>query len=84
MSACAADYLGAAGPTVDSLAFIFLAGGIVAASADDIPTHFALLFTAAFLLPASGFGSAYLVARIFRFDKIIARTVSIEVGMQNS
>lgn len=80
----AADYLGAAGPTVASLAFILLTGGIVAASADDIATHFVLLFVAAFLLHASGFGLGYLVARILRFDKIIARTVSIEVGMQNS
>jgi BASS family bile acid:Na+ symporter len=75
--------LGACGPTVATVAFILVGGGIVAASADAIAAHFGLLLLATLLLHALGFGLGYVVTRFFRFDTITARTISIEVGMQN-
>ncbi len=78
-----ADRIGACGPTVAVLAFTFVTGGIVAASADAIAANFGRLALAAFLLHVFGFGVGYLITKLFRFDETIARTVSIEVGMQN-
>jgi len=78
-----ADRIGACGPTIAVLAFILVSGGIVAASADAIAKHFGDLAIAAFVLHVFGFGLGYAVTRLFRFDETIARTVSIEVGMQN-
>ena len=42
------------------------------------------LLGAVLLLHAIGFGVGYLWARLFGYDVTIARTISIEVGMQNS
>jgi BASS family bile acid:Na+ symporter len=78
-----ADRIGACGPTVAVIAFTCVTGGIVAASADAIAANFGRLALAAFLLHVFGFGLGYLVTKLFRFDETIARTVSIEVGMQN-
>lgn len=78
-----ADRIGACGPTVAVLAFTFVTGGIVAASADAIAANFGRLALAAFLLHVFGFGVGYLITRLCRFNETIARTVSIEVGMQN-
>jgi BASS family bile acid:Na+ symporter len=33
---------------------------------------------------ATGFGVGYLFARLFGYDRTVSRTISIEVGMQNS
>lgn len=78
-----ADRIGACGPTVAVLAFTFVTGGIVAASAEAIAANFGRLALAAFLLHVFGFGVGYFITKLFRFDETIARTVSIEVGMQN-
>ena len=78
-----AERLGACGPTVASIAFILVTAGIVAASADAIAANFGLLLLATVLLHTFGFGLGYAVTRLFRFDATIARTISIEVGMQN-
>ena len=78
-----ADRLGACGPSVATLAFILVTAGIVAASADAIAANFGLLILATLLLHTFGFGLGFGITRLFRFDKTIARTISIEVGMQN-
>jgi BASS family bile acid:Na+ symporter len=78
-----ADRIGACGPTIAVLAFTLVSGGIVAASAEAIAAHFGRLAAAAFLLHVFGFGLGYLVAKLFRCEETVARTVSIEVGMQN-
>jgi BASS family bile acid:Na+ symporter len=78
-----ADGIGGFGPVVASLAFILVTAGIVAASADAIAANFGLLLLAALLLHVFGFGVGYAVAKLCGFDATIARTVSIEVGMQN-
>lgn len=42
------------------------------------------LLLAVFLLHAGGFGLGYLFARLLGYDVLVRRTISIEVGMQNS
>ncbi|WP_395749079.1 bile acid:sodium symporter family protein [Prosthecobacter sp.] len=78
-----ADQIGACGPTIAVLAFTCVSGGIVAASADAIATHFGRLALAAFALHVLGFGVGYALSKLLRYSESIARTVSIEVGMQN-
>jgi bile acid:Na+ symporter, BASS family len=78
-----ADRIGACGPTMAVLAFTFVTGGIVAASAHEIGANFGRLVLAATLLHVIGFTAGYLVTKILRYPESIARTVSIEVGMQN-
>jgi BASS family bile acid:Na+ symporter len=78
-----ADRIGACGPTVAVLAFTLVTGGIVAASAKEIAANFGKLALAALLLHLLGFALGYAVTRLFRYPESIARTVSIEVGMQN-
>lgn len=78
-----ADRMGACGPTVAVLAFTLVSGGIVAASAEAIASHFGRLALAAFALHVLGFGVGYAVSKVLRYPESVARTVSIEVGMQN-
>ena len=78
-----ADRIGACGPTVAVLAFTLVTGGIVAASAESIAANFGVLVLAATMLHLLGFGVGYGVTKFFRFPESVARTVSIEVGMQN-
>ncbi len=78
-----ADRIGACGPTVAVLAFTLVTGGIVAASAEAIEANFGKLALAATLLHLFGFSLGYAITKLFRYPDSIARTVSIEVGMQN-
>lgn len=72
-----------AGPVLAVIAIIFIAGSIVAQSADTIASHALKLFAATSLLHLFGFMIGYVLVRLFKYDSIIARTASIEVGMQN-
>jgi BASS family bile acid:Na+ symporter len=65
------------------VAFTLVSGGIVAASAASIAEHFGVLALAAALLHVIGFVVGYLLPTVLRFPESVARTVSIEVGMQN-
>jgi BASS family bile acid:Na+ symporter len=65
------------------LAFTLVSGGIVAASAEAIAANFGKLAIAAFALHVLGFGVGYAISRVLRYPESVARTVSIEVGMQN-
>ena len=78
-----ADRIGACGPTVAVIAFTCVTGGIVAASAEAIAANFGRLALAALMLHLFGFSVGYGITKLFRFPESIARTVSIEVGMQN-
>lgn len=78
-----ADQIGACGPTIAVLAFTFVSGGIVAASADAVASNFGRLALAAFMLHVIGFVVGYIIPKVLRYPESVARTVSIEVGMQN-
>ncbi len=72
-----------AGPLASVLAIVFIAGSIVAQSAGMVAANAAKLFLGAGLLHIIGFTLGYLFTVLLRYDSKIARTVSIEVGMQN-
>ena len=78
-----ADKIGVCGPTIAVVAFTLVSGGIVAASADAIAESFGKLVLAALMLHVAGFAFGYGIAKLFGFRETEARTVSIEVGMQN-
>lgn len=71
------------GPVVSVVAIVFITGGIVAVSAASVMANFGRLALAAFLLHLLGFALGYTVSRLLRYPADVARTVSIEVGMQN-
>jgi BASS family bile acid:Na+ symporter len=71
------------GPMVSVIAIIFIAGSIVAQSADSVVANAGKLLLATLLLHLGGFALGYLVARLLGYRRMIARTVAIEVGMQN-
>ena len=65
------------------VAFLFVTGSIVATNAASVIANAGLLAIAASMLHVMGFGLGYGAARLFRYPLDIARTLSIEVGMQN-
>ena len=71
------------GPVVSVLAILFITGGIVAGNTDAILANAGKLALAAVLLHVMGFGVGYVIAKALRYSEDVARTVSIEVGMQN-
>ena len=73
-----------AAPLVSVLTIVLICASIVGSSAEQVKKSGALLLLAVFLLHACGFLLGYLFARALGYDQIIARTISIEVGMQNS
>ena len=60
-----------------------IAGSIVAPNADKVIANAGKLTLALTLLHGLGFVIGYWVTRVLRFSEVVARTVSIEVGMQN-
>lgn len=71
-------------PLISVLVVVLIVGGIIAASKPLIVTHAGILLLAVLLLHLIGFGLGYLLTRIGGFEEAAARTISIEVGMQNS
>lgn len=71
------------GPVISIFALMFITGGIVAQSAQFIVEHALRLLIAATTLHLTGFGVGYLVAKLLKYPEDIARTISIESGMQN-
>jgi len=70
-------------PPVSVLAIIFIAGGIVAQSAESVIAHAGRVAAAVLFLHLLGFLAGYLVSRLLGYPIQTARTISIEVGMQN-
>jgi len=71
------------GPMVSVLAIIFITGGIVSQNVSAVINNASKLALAAVLLHVIGFILGYAVSRILRYPILVARTISIEVGMQN-
>lgn len=71
------------GPLISVIALMFITGSIVGQNAGAVVENAGKLAIAAILLHLLGFGLGYLVAKFLRFPEDIARTISIEVGMQN-
>jgi BASS family bile acid:Na+ symporter len=61
-----------------------IVASIIGAGKEPITTSGFTLFAAVFSLHTFGFILGYVLSRIFRSNDIVAKTISIEVGMQNS
>lgn len=71
-------------PLVAILLVTLIVGGIVGGAREAIAAHAGVLLLATFLLHAAGFALGYVLARALRLGEVAARTIAIEVGMQNS
>lgn len=71
------------GPFISVIALMFITGSIVGQNAEAVIANAGKLALAAVLLHVLGFGIGYLVGKLIRYPEDIARTISIEVGMQN-
>jgi BASS family bile acid:Na+ symporter len=80
----AAGAVSAVLPLVAIVLVVLIVGGIVGGAKAQIAEHAGVLLLATFLLHALGFALGYVLARVLRIGEIEARTISIEVGMQNS
>lgn len=74
------DYL----PLLSIILIILIVSSIIASSRDIILEYGFLLGSATFLVHSLGFSLGYFIIKFLLKKEIIARTISIEVGMQNS
>lgn len=73
-----------AGPLLSVLVISLIVASIIGQNASAIFAHGPQLLLAVTLLHGGGFALGYAAAKMFGYDQSVARTVSIEVGMQNS
>ena len=66
------------------LAITLICASIIGADADKFEQSGGVLVLAVFLLHTGGFFLGYFSSRLLRCDELTSRTISIEVGMQNS
>lgn len=71
-------------PVISVLLIVLIVSAIVGATKPSIMTYWKTLIPAVFAVHALGFGLGYYWARFFRIPEKECRTISIEVGMQNS
>ena len=71
-------------PLVSVIAVVLIVGAIMGNSKPQIMEHAGVLLLAILMLHLTGFALGYVVPRMLRFDEDDCRTISIEVGMQNS
>lgn len=71
-------------PLLSVIVIALICASIIGGSADAVRGAAFRLLGAVFCLHAGGFALGYAVARLTGWDRRVARTVSIEVGMQNS
>ena len=71
-------------PPVSVITIALICASIIGQNADNIKKYGGILFLAVFLLHSCGFLLGYLFAKAFGYETIVCRTISIEVGMQNS
>ena len=77
-------WIDALGPLVSAFVVVAIVGCIVAGKRDEIAGAAGGLFLSVFLLHAIGFLLGYLFAKLAGCPETLRRTISIEVGMQNS
>ncbi len=73
-----------AAPLISVLAIVLICASIIGSSADKFKQSGGVLVLAVFLLHTGGFGLGYLFSRLLCCDELTSRTISVEVGMQNS
>ena len=78
------EWINAVGPLLSALVIVLIVGCIVALKRDDIARAALPLFVSVLLLHVFGFGLGYFFAWAGGCREALRRTISIEVGMQNS
>lgn len=71
-------------PLTSVVVIVLICASIIGSSAGPLRHSGKILLLAVFLLHAGGFGLGYAFAHLLRCDPMTSRTISIEVGMQNS
>lgn len=71
-------------PLISIVAVILIVASIIAQSKTLIVEHAGVLLLAVLLLHVSGFALGYVLSRLLGLGEAERRTISIEVGMQNS
>jgi len=71
-------------PLISVIAIVLICASIIGQNSEAILSSGKILLLAVILLHLGGFSLGYLLARILGYEQLIRRTVSIEVGMQNS
>jgi bile acid:Na+ symporter, BASS family len=71
-------------PLVSVLSIIFIIGVIVAKNQGQMTAFGLLLFCAVVLHNFFGLITGYIIPKLMGYDEAICKTISIEVGMQNS
>jgi len=71
-------------PLVSVLVIAMICASIIGSSATQIRQSGGTLLLAVFLLHVGGFGLGYAFSHLLGCDPVTKRTISIEVGMQNS
>lgn len=72
------------GPLVAVIVIALICASIIGANAEVVKESGLGLLGAVVLLHSMGFASGYGFAKLFGYHALVCRTVSIEVGMQNS
>lgn len=73
-----------AAPLISVIFIALICASVIGANAVTVKASALQLFTAVALLHVGGFALGYLMAKVLRLEEIACRTISIEVGMQNS
>ncbi|MFN2100132.1 bile acid:sodium symporter family protein [Altererythrobacter sp. MF3-039] len=71
-------------PLVSVVVVVLIVGGIIANSKALIEAHAGVLLLAVLALHVTGFSLGYAITRLLGFATDSCRTISVEVGMQNS
>ncbi|NDC63706.1 MAG: bile acid:sodium symporter family protein [Planctomycetia bacterium] len=71
-------------PLVSVLTIALVCGSVIGQNAAQVIASGPRLLAAVALVHGIGFGVGYLYARLLGYDLPVSRTISIEVGMQNS
>lgn len=71
-------------PLLSVLFILLIVGFVLAAKRETILEHWKTMLLGVFLLHAGGFFLGYIIPRVIREEESVCRTLSIEVGMQNS
>ncbi len=71
-------------PLISVITIALICGSIIGSNVESIKEHGGSLIVAVGVLHIMGFLLGYFFARVFRYEELVRRTVSIEVGMQNS
>jgi BASS family bile acid:Na+ symporter len=71
-------------PLLSVIFILLIVGFVLAAKRETILLHWQTMLGAVFLLHVGGFALGFILPRLIGEEETVSRTLSIEVGMQNS